>query len=254
MRTHVVLLAALTVLTVLPSESSAQRRPRTGRRPTGAQPAPLPPEMPAVARALAYRRSRWSVEGYPFVSLIQAPAVAGGGTTTETTAGTGTHGDFRLSDRFAATLDLTTSLPFTSTMTGSAEVGTRFRPMPWGEHVRPFFDLRVAYAYLYDTYAAPLEIFSPTNSGPTPSLANGGRSSRGAGGVVGTGLEYSLTQSLALTTQLSAMRGRMTTHQLTGGTNIPRPSESYWMTSVRYSLGLKFNPVRTLHLAQNPRS
>jgi hypothetical protein len=26
----------------------------------------------------------------------------------------------------------------------------------------------------------------------------------------------------------------------------------YWMTSLRYTLGINFNPVRTLHLKQTP--
>ena len=78
------------------------------------------------------------------------------------------------------------------------------------------------------------------------------RYSRGFGSVVGARLEYSLTRSLSLTTELTAMRNRMMTYRLIGPANAPNGS-TYWMTTFRYSLGLKFNPVRALYLAQNPR-
>ena len=253
MRTNVVLgLTALGALLALPSESSAQRRPplpRTGRTP-GAQPAPLPPEMPAVSRALAYRRSRWSVEGYPFVSQIQVPT--SNGDATYTTLGSGSRGDYRLSDHFSLTLDITSSLPLTTTMTGSAELGTRFRPMPWGERVRPFADLRVGYAYLSDVYATPSDAFSFIPGSSPVAFTEAGRRSRGFGGLAGAGVEYSLTPSIAVTTGVTAMRSRMTSYRLSGFT--PQANQSrYWMTSTRYTIGLKFNPVTLLHLDQNPR-
>jgi hypothetical protein len=252
MRTNVVVaLAALTTLLALPSESSAQRRPiPRGRGTPGAQPAPLPPEMPAVSRALAYRRSRWSVEGYPFVSQIQVPATTGDA-ATYTTLGSGSRGDYRFTDHFSMTFDVTSSLPLTTTMTGSVEVGTRFRPLPWSERVRPFADLRAGYAYLSDVYATPSEAFGFTPGSPT-AFTEAGRRSRGFGGIAGAGVEYSLTPSIAVTTELTAMRSRMTAYRLSGFTTMPSESR-YWMTTVRYQIGLKFNPVTILNLAQNPR-
>ena len=255
MRTNVVLgLTALTTLLALPSESNAQRRPpvpRTGRGAPGVQPAPLPPEMPAVSRALAYRRSRWSVEGYPFVSQIQVPTTVGG-TTSYTTLGSGSRGDYRLTDHFSFTLDITSSLPLTSTMAGSAEVGTRFRPMPWGERVRPFADLRVGYAYLSDVYAMPSVGFSSIPGSSPVAYTETGRRSRGFGGLAGAGLEYSLTRSIAATTEITGMRSRMSAYHLSGF-SAPSNQSRYWMTSIRYTIGLKFNPVTLLHLDQNPR-
>ena len=43
----------------------------------------------------------------------------------------------------------------------------------------------------------------------------------------------------------------MDTYRITPGT-IP-DGTNFWMTTVRYTLGLKFNPTRALQLAQSPR-
>jgi hypothetical protein len=252
MRRHAVVLTALTVVAALPSESIGQRipLPRIGRRPTAAQPAPLPPEAPAVTRALAYRRSRWSVEGYPFVSQIQVPT-ASGDASTYTMIGSGSHGDYRMTDHFAMTFDLTSTLPLTTTMAGTVELGTRFRPMLWGENIQPYLDIRGAYSYLSDMYATPSQVFAP-GTGSDLFLSETGRRSRGVGGLIGAGFEYYFTRSMAVTTGVTAARSHMTAYRLAGFAVQPNTS-AYWMTSARYTLGLKFNPVRVLRLDQNPR-
>jgi hypothetical protein len=117
--------------------------------------------------------------------------------------------------------------------------------------LRPFFDVRAAYMHMYDLYAIPIA-GSVSGRGLNHQFVQEARYSRGFGSVVGAGLEYSLTRSLSLTTALTAMRNRMTTYRLSGPANVPNGS-TYWMTSFRYSLGLKFNPVRALYLAQKPR-
>src|SRR5262245_28280718 len=86
-------------LATLPSVLLAQR----GRLPRGAAgptAAPLPPEMPGVSRALAFRRSRLSTEGYAMISSMQLPTAAG--TEQFTMAGAGTHAAYRYTDNFAA--------------------------------------------------------------------------------------------------------------------------------------------------------
>jgi hypothetical protein len=50
------------------------------------------------------------------------------------------------------------------------------------------------------------------------------------------------------------MRNRMTTYRMTGLATIPSGATSYWMTSFRYTLGLRYNPVSVLHQAQKPTS
>jgi len=136
------------------------------------------------------------------------------------------------------------------TITATAEAGARFHPLPWEQTLRPFFDVRAAYMYLYDEIVTPMGT-SGRIGGANQQYYETGRYSRGFGSVLGTGVEYSLTSSLALTTGLSAMRGRMTTYRQSGPATVPTGS-SYWMTSFRYTLGLRYNPVRALHLAQNP--
>lgn len=247
MRTRAVVAIALLVL---PAGLTAQRLPRPPiRRGTPPQAAPLPPEAAPVARALAYKRSRWSGEVYSLINAVQFPT-ADGGATSYTNFGLGTRGDYRYTDRFSATIDLTASALGSPVTTETAEIGTRFRPGPMDQALRPFFDVRAAYMHMYDLFAMPI---AGSGSGLSHQYAQEARYSRGFGSVAGAGLEYSLTRSLALTTELTAIRSRMTAYRLIGPANVPNGS-TYWMTSFRYTLGLKLNPVRALYLSQNPRS
>ena len=71
------------------------------------------------------------------------------------------------------------------------------------------------------------------------------RYSRGFGGIAGVGSELALSNSWALTTEISGFRDHLNTYRLTGNGGLPNAS-SYWVTAVRYSLGVKFNPVRMI--------
>lgn len=241
MRSRVLLIA----LIALPSISSAQRppMPRVGRRPTP-EPASLPPQAEPVARALAVTRSHWSVEGYSLVSHFQMPTV-GGGITAFTSIGTGTHADYRRGQHLSATIDLTASILGSPANMETAEVGTRYALLGPDEPLRPYVDLRAGFVHMFDPFS--VDAFGNSYGG----VAAGSRYSRGFGGVGGGGFEYALTRSLALTTELSMMRSRMATYRITPG-SIPNGTK-FWMTTVRYTLGFKFNPVRTLSLAQSPR-
>ena len=234
---------ALFALLALPAGSSAQliRPPRTGRGGTTVQPTPLPPEAAPVSRALAYRRSRWSTEGYSLINSLVLPTI-GGGSTRTTTYGAGTRAAYRYSDQFSATIDLTASMPGGLTTSQTAEAGTRFSPLGWDHSLRPFVDVRAAYMNLLDTFTGTLGSVGAANQ----QYVNGSRYSRGFGGLGGTGLEYSLTNSLAIATEISALQTRMTTYRVISSGDIPRGS-TYWMTSYRLSLGLRFNPVRAIH-------
>jgi hypothetical protein len=243
MRTNALAVIALLALS---SGLGAQgvRLPRIGG--TMPQPTSLPPEAPGVTRALAYKRSRWSAEGYSLISAIQVPGGAGG-MTSYTSFGAGTHADYRYTDRVSATADVTVSTLGGQATAETAEVGMRFRPMPFDEQLRPFFDVRAAYMHMYDTYAIPGGA-GFTVGGPGQFIDEG-RYSRGVGGIGGAGLEYSLTRTLSLTTELSALRNRMDTYRLTGAAGLPG-NANYWMTSYRFTLGLKYNPVSALHMVQ----
>jgi hypothetical protein len=251
MRTRAFLVIALVVSS---TDLGAQvvRRPRV-EPPSPTRPAPLPPEAVPVSRDLAYKRLRWSADAYSLVSAMEVPA--GPGVVSRYTAvGAGTHGGYRVTDMFSATFDVTASWLGGPSNMETAEVGSRFSPFPWEQRVRPFFDVRAAYARLYDTFGTGF--VGPTRLPPvgaTGDLAQEARYSRGFGGVAGLGFEYSLTNIIALTTELSAVRNRMTAFALDGPANIPIGT-TYWMTTYRYALGIKFSPVRTLRLAQNPKS
>jgi hypothetical protein len=252
MRTRtLVILGLLTLPAVVGGQVG--RLPRGGQR-TPTEPTPTPPkEIPEVSRALAYKRARWSTEGYSLVSTVRTPA-AQGGLTSSTAYGVGTHADFRYTNLWSATADLTVSPLGGSSVSETAEVGTRFAPLPWSQDyrsIRPFVDLRAAYMHLSDTYATPAQL-SGGVPGVSRQLVNDTRYSRGFGGVAGAGAEFPLTDVLALSTELSAMRNRMTAYRLTGPASVPGGS-TYWMTSVRFAFGLKYSPVTPLNMIQKPR-
>jgi hypothetical protein len=241
----------LTALLIAPSALSAQvRLPRGVRGGTPPTAAPLPPEAPIVAKALAYKRSRWSAEAYTLVTTYQVPD--GAGMTSYTSFGSGTRADYRYTDHLSATVDFTASPLGSPSIGESAEVGTRYRPGSLDQRLRTYVDARAQFVHLYDTPIGP----SPTGAivgsyDPSNAYVTGQRYSRGFGGVAGAGFEFSLTNTFALTSELLAMRDRMAVYRFNNPTTVPLASH-YWMTSFRYTIGFKYNPVSALHLAQNP--
>jgi hypothetical protein len=60
-------------------------------------------------------------------------------------------------------------------------------------------------------------------------------------------MEYALTRRFSLTTAGSVMRSHMTGHRSFG----PGPStQSYSMTLYRFTLGVRYNPVRLIRLPE----
>lgn len=234
---------AFITLLALPSLLSAQRipRPRIYRRPEP-PPAPLPPQPAIVANQLAIQRSKWSFESAPVVTHMEVPAV-GGGTSVYTTLGTADHADYRINDHFAATVDMNLSTDFSSAYFVVSELGTRYRPAPLDADIRPYFDLRAGYLYMSDQYAIP----TPGGGVPVQQFDQGRRYSHGFGATAGTGMEYTLTRSLSLTTELTLMRSRLTAYHVYAPAELPNNEGRYWMTSVRYSLGFKYNAVQLVH-------
>ena len=241
----------LTALMIAPAALSAQvrlpRGTRGGGPPTAA---PLPPEVPVVAKALAYKRSRWSGEAYTLINTFQVPD--GAGMTTYTSFGSGTRADYRYSDHFSATVDMTASVLGSPAISESAELGTRFRPGSLDQRLRTYVDARAQFVHLYDTPYLPSSTGAIVGGfDQSAQVATGQRYSRGFGGVAGAGFEFSFTNSFALTSELLATRDRMSMYRFTNPTNIPLASH-YWMTSFRYTIGFKYNATRALNLAQNP--
>ena len=240
----------LTALLIAPAALSAQVRLPRGTRSAPPTAAPLPPEAPIVAKALAYKRSRWSAEAYTLVNTFQVPQ--GAGTASYTSFGSGTRADYRFSDHFAATIDLTASALGSPAISETGELGTRFRPGSLERRLRPYVDARAQFVHLYDTpnFASSTGAIIGGIGGATTSSA-GQRYSRGFGGVAGAGFEFSLTNSFALTSELLATRDRMSMYRLENPTSVPLASH-YWMTSFRYTIGFRYNRASALHLAQNP--
>jgi len=228
------------VLLLAPAIASAQRipLPRIGRR--APRPAELPPQPGVLAREMAYKRMRLSIESYPLLSFVHSPGFTGDGLTSNWASfGMGTRADYRLTSTMSATIDLTSSFLGGPAIVNTAEIGTRFRPK-WSERrLYPFADLRVGYLSAYNRYLGTmgdgLESF-----GPDP-FYSGPRYSSGFGGVGGIGMEYLLTTRFSLTTAGTLMH----THMRTQGIQVSDRA-SYGMTSVRYTLGIKFNPIRTI--------
>ena len=76
------------------------------------------------------------------------------------------------------------------------------------------------------------------------------RYGHGVGVIAGAGFEYALTNSFALSTELSAVRGSLTAYNTNNTAGIPIGS-GYWMTSYRLNLGLKYNATRLANLKQH---
>jgi hypothetical protein len=231
-------LVSFVALLAAPLVLSAQVLPRVGRRPTP-EPAPLPPTGGPIARSLDLQRSRWSVDGYSMFSNIRVPI---GGTVANYAAfGGGTHAGYRFADRFTGTVDITSSQFGSPVNVSTAEVGTRFMPTPFDVEVRPFFDLRASYLYMNDNFSTPA---ASTNYLTT-------RYGNGFGAIAGGGFEYFLTNSFALSTELTAMRGRMTAYSSSNPTAFP-VGASYWTTTYRLALGLRYSQTRRGNLVQKP--
>ena len=233
--------SAIAVVLLLPSVSFAQvRAPRIGGARPG-QPVPLGPQPEPIARAQALTRSRYSVETYPLISRVVSSGFANGTRGSSWTSfGTGTRLDWRHTQYLSWTLDLTASYLGGLATTETAEAGARIGPQNWEHRVRPFADVRVGFEHAFDS-----GLQQELGIGPASGLSSGFRYSRGFGAVAGTGVDYSLTNTFALTTAVSAMRSNMTAYRITG-VSVPTADPSFRMTTYRLTLGLKYNPVHML--------
>jgi hypothetical protein len=239
MRTRTVVSIALLAL---PVTGAAQRlpRPRTGTTP--GQPVPMGRQPEPIARAEAYQRMRVSVESYPMVSYLQAPGFPEARQPMSwSTLGAGTRVEYRVSPRAAATLDLTSSLDGNPMRVETVELGGRLRRAPSDSRFTPYVDARVGFI------AAQASSGTLASSGYVlPSSLYSGASSYGFGASAGAGVEYDLTATWALTTGASLMQSRLTASEYNGSGR----TASYGMTALRATLGIKYNPVRSMVLKQ----
>jgi hypothetical protein len=243
MRIHT---AIATLALLLPSLASAQlRMPRIGGR-HPAEPVPPGKQPEAIARSQALVRSRYSVEAYPLISRMEATGpTAGSPTARWTSVGSGTHLDWRQSSNLSLTLDLTASYLGGQASSQTAELGTRIRPEQWDHRARPFADLRVGFQHVSQSFS-----YQDLGIRPSSGASSAMRYGSGFGAVAGAGVEYYLTNMLALTTAVSAMRSSMSAYRFTG-LSAPTTENSYRLTSYRLSVGLRYNPVRYLR-STNP--
>ena len=233
--------AIVAIALLLPSVASAQlRTPRVGGHHPG-EPVPLGTQPEAVARSLALVRSRYSVEAYPLISRVEASGFSSGSpASTWTSFGAGSRLDWRHTRYVSWTLDLTASYLGGVAHSETAEIGTRIRPESWDHRVRPFADLRVGFEHVSQSFSS-----QDLGIGRASDPSSGVRYGRGFGAVAGAGVEYFLTNTMALTTAMSAMRSNMTAYHFSG-VSAPEDANSYRMTSYRLTVGLKYNPVRRI--------
>ena len=235
---------ALAFALLLPSVSSAQaRRPRIGGADPG-QPVPLSPQPAVVARSQNFVRSRYAVESYPIISRTISPRIAGTPASSWTSFGSGARLDWRSNRYMSFTLDLTSAFLGGQALTGTTEVGVRIRPESWESRLRPFADARVGYEQAGETFP------SQSNLGIGPAAGVTSRYSRGFGAVVGGGVEYGLTNTIALTAGASAMRSSMAAYKMTG-VSIPTGGDRFTMTTYRLTVGFRYNPVHMLTSSLN---
>jgi hypothetical protein len=122
----------------------------------------------------------------------------------------------------------------------TVELGTRIRPeRNERDRIYPFVDLRVGYIA---TFNKALDGYGAYFNDPYTEPYFGGASySHGYGLVGGAGFEYALTHSWSLITSAMLGRSSMSAAPLDGAAD-----RAYQLTSVRYTLGLRYNPVRII--------
>lgn len=231
-------LATALVLLALPGLAEAQRRfPWFGRgRGDGRE---MPPVPGQISRELSYRRLRYSIESYPFITTIRAPGFTAPGALSKWTSfGLGEHLSYRISPWFAAAVDVTSAQIGGNAATETIELGARFGPERWNHRVHPFVDTRIGWLRAYDGWFG-----GSTFAVSTPTSMQEPKYGEGFGGVVGVGAERSVTSTLSLTTAFAYSRNRLDTRAINPGTSV---RERYTLTARRYIIALRWNPVRWL--------
>jgi hypothetical protein len=240
---------AVAIALLLPGALSAQRRMggRVGGRPGG--PTALPPTAPVVAREMSYVPRPYSAESYMFINYVQQPSAATNALTNYGTLSAGTRLDYRLGTHMSITGDVTTSLYGGPGTTASFELGTRFRPIPAmsESRVHPYVDARLGYVYSYESYMMTAD---PTAVNPLTIPRS--RAGRGTGAIAGSGADFAVTRSVALQAGFWGMRTKLHAMNIVGPAGRPGDYQTYWMTSYRFALGFRWNPMRAVPKYDDP--
>ena len=232
--------AVAVALVLLPAIAGAQRI-RIGSRAPGR--AELPPTAPAVSRDMQYVRLPISMEGYQQISFFNSPGMmAGSPLTSWSSLGAGTRMDYRVAKNLSATFDGTTSMFGGPALVQSLELGMRLRrDRNEANRFYPFADVRYGYLFAVNSQARMMD-FAPGSSAQQFGFVGG--YSDGFGPVAGAGMEVAITRSFSIMTLASAMRANMTARDYTNAN--PAARTHFDLTAHRYTLGVRFNPVRLL--------
>jgi opacity protein-like surface antigen len=231
---------AVAIVLLSPAALGAQRRlpPLPGQRRGPETPEPTaPPERGPVARQLQYTRMNVSVASYPLLSAVHSSGLASGGSSTWGAAGAGAQVAYRFTRFLAGTLDVTSSFLGGPVDLQTAELGMRFgRPLT-ERRLEPFADVRGGYAAVSSgQFGSNIDDVGY----PLPHGAYGSRYSNGWEGVAGAGVEYAFTRQLSVSTEVLGTHAQMSAHDILSP--VARPN--YGITSVRWVIGLRYNPVR----------
>lgn len=231
---------AAAIFLLVPGALGAQRHlpPLPGQHHGPETPEPkAPPESGPVARQLEYTRLNISLASYPLMSFIQSSGLASGGSSTWTAIGAGAQMTYRFARLATGTLDITSSFLGGPVDMQTVELGTRIGRSLTERRLEPFADLRGGYVAVSS---------GQVNSNiddvgfPLPHGAYGSRYSNGWEGVAGAGVEYAFTRQLSVSTELLGTHAQMSAHDVLSP--VARPN--YSITSVRWAIGLRYNPVR----------
>lgn len=238
MRAHVLLAAGLVLV---PSLAEGQQRPRIrlgGQPPRTTGALPDGPAARPVSQALRYQRLRISVEGYPMVSRVSVPSVAGVPGETFTTGGTGTRFEYRFHRLAAGTLDITSSFIGGPVFNQTAELGLRFGPSRATRDIVPFADARAGYFF-----AMPRQQFGGFPNDPQMNFSSVMDYSTGPAAIAGGGVEFAATRLFSVTTAMSYARAHMRAHNGLRSSNV---LDRYTMSATRFIVSLRYNGVKVL--------
>lgn len=241
MRIRAAVAVALILVPAIASEASAQRLRLPGRGRIG-RPAELPPQAPTVAREMRVVHLPMSMETYQIINFVNSPGMtAGSPISSWTSLGLGTRFDYRVARHLSATLDITSSFMGGPAATNTAELGMRLRKDRGDSRFYPYLDLRGGYLFAVNSQARMLD-FVPGSDAQTFGFAGGYND--GFGGIAGVGTEIALTRTISITTMASGVRAQLTAHDFRSSN--PSAVTHYPMTMFRYSVGLRWNPVRSM--------
>jgi hypothetical protein len=220
---------ALALLAIVAVSAGAQIM--MPRRPEPLMPQPLPKQPLIIQQQMEYQRLRYSFETYSMVNVVSG--FAAGAYPAWASVGMGSRSEYRLTPKLAATMDATSSLFGGPARLATLELGTRYRPEVTSGRFSTFVDARAAYIYTYYSNFGGYSEFATQDN-----IAN--RFTTGVGALGGAGFEYGVSRAWTFTSALALTVSSMQQQRDNGD---PRPPH-FMMSTLRYSAGVRWNPVR----------